>query len=235
MKAVGIIGFKNSGKTHLVKVLAGALSGEGHKVGIVKHAHGRLNVVEKDRALYACCRELTVISDKETGSLRRGSADLEDIISETSADLVLVEGFKLDKTLPRIICYKDLKEKKQLSTGLEIGFVKIGELTAVDVKKLAAAVRRKAFKLPGINCGKCGFKTCFGLAKEIVKGKRAQRDCAYALASARVRIAGKRVAVNPFVGKALANVVRGFLQSLKGGQTPGRIEIRIDGRPGKFF
>jgi len=227
MKAVGIIGFKNSGKTHLVKALAGALSGEGYRVGIVKHAHGSLDVIDKDRALYACCRELTVVSDKETGSLRSGAEDLDDVISGMSAELVLVEGFKREKTLPRIVCYKDLKEKKRLTTGLEIGFVKTGRLTAGDVKKLAAAVRRKAFKLPGINCGKCGFKTCFGLAKEIVKGKRTRRDCDCALAPARVRIAGRRVAVNSFVGKALANVVRGFLQSLKGGQASGRIEIEV--------
>lgn len=228
MHAVAIVGFKNSGKSYLVRALAVFLKKNGSKIAIIKHAHRSIDIVDKDKPLYRCSKELTVVSDREISTLRKKTVSLEEIISGIGADYVLVEGFKQNKTLPRIVCYKNPKEKKELACGLEIGFVNNARLTNADIKKLAVTVQKKAFKLPGINCGKCGFKTCFGLAKEIVRGKKSPKDCAYAQASARLWIDGKPVFLNFFVDDIFTNVVRGFIKSLKCGRRAGKIKIEID-------
>lgn len=228
MKAIAVVGFKNSGKSYLVKALAGALKAQGCRIGIVKHAHRAIEVADKDGQLYARAREVVVVSDKEISSLRKGSAGLEEIISGMDADIVIVEGFKQNKTLPRIVCYKDNKEKAQLTLGLELGFVKTGKLSAGDVRKLASAVRKKGFKLPGEDCAKCGYKDCYELAKAIVKGKEAAGKCVYAGARARLWVGGASIPMKLFVDDILANTVRGFVKSLRGGQAAGRIKLEID-------
>lgn len=228
MKAVAVVGFKNSGKSYLVRALAGALKAQGCRVGIVKHAHRAIEVAEKDGRLYAQAREVVVVSDKELSSLRKSTAGLQDIISGMNADIVIVEGFKQDKTLPRIVCYKTPAEKAQLTLGLELGFVKTGKLGAGDVKKLAAAARKKGFKLPADNCAKCGYKNCYELAKAIVKGKEEPRKCVYTAARARLWVGGASIPMKLFVDDILVNTVRGFVKSLRGGAAPGRIKIEID-------
>lgn len=228
MKAVAVVGFKNSGKSCLVGALAGALKARGCRVGIIKHAHRAIEVADKDSRLYARAREVVVVSDKETSSLRKGTAGLQELISGMKADIVIVEGFKQDKTLPRIVCYKDRKEKAQLTLGLELGFVKTGKLGAGDVRKLAAAAREKGFKLPAEDCAKCGYKNCYELAKAIVKGKEDDHKCVYSPARARLWVGGASIPMKLFVDDILVNTVRGFVKSLRGGQAPGRIKIEID-------
>lgn len=228
MKAVAVVGFKNSGKSFLVRALAGALRAQGCRVGIVKHAHRAIEVADKDSRLYAQAREVVVVSDKEISSLRKGTAGLQEIISGMKADIVIIEGFKQDKTLPRIVCWKTPKEKAQLTLGLELGFVKTGKLSAGDVRALASAARKKGFKLPGEDCGKCGYKNCCELGKAIIKGKEDARKCVYAPSRARLWVGGASIPMKSFVDDILVNTVRGFVKSLRGAQAPGRIKLEID-------
>ncbi len=227
MKAVAIVGFKNSGKSYLVKALAKILRRQGFSVGIIKHAHAPLDIVEKDRPFYACADTVAIIADRQVSTLRKASLRLEEILAQTNTDFILVEGFKQHKTLPRIVCYNSLKEKKELSCGLEIGFVKNGDISDIDVKKLAKVITGKAFKLPGIDCGKCGFKTCFDLAKEIVRQKQKPSACVYSNSKARLWLDDKPIFLNFFVEDIFRNVVSGFVSSLKGAKKTGKIKIEI--------
>ncbi len=52
MKAVGIIGYKKSGKTTLGVRLAKELAGMGHRVGVVKHASCAIDFAEADTSKY---------------------------------------------------------------------------------------------------------------------------------------------------------------------------------------
>jgi molybdopterin-guanine dinucleotide biosynthesis protein B len=229
MKTVAIIGFKKSGKTTLLTALSSRLKQQGYRVGIVKHCHGPLDITEKDRLFFSDAVRVAVVSDNQTSVITRRSEKLADILAGFDADYVLVEGFKQEKTLPRIVCYSTPKEKKELSCGLEIGFVKNGALRDTTVKKLAGEIIRKGFKLPGADCGRCGSKTCFNLAKGIVAGKQKPGACVYAHSKSRLWINGKPIALNLFVDGLLQNVIGGFVRSLKGAEKIKKIVVEIPG------
>ena len=51
LKVVGIIGYKNSGKTTLIQALAHELAGRGHEVAVIKHTSHHLDLPGKDTAV----------------------------------------------------------------------------------------------------------------------------------------------------------------------------------------
>lgn len=229
MKAVAIVGFKNRGKSNLVLKLTEALKKKGYTLGIVKHCHGKINIAEKDKPFAQYAKEVVITSDKEISRFSKKFLSLEDIVSNLNRDYVLVEGFKQNKTLPRIVCFKTEKEKKQLSCDLEIAFVKKKDsFIEKNITKLVSLVEKKAFKLPNINCKKCGFNACYDLAKEIVKGKRNISDCIALQNQSKVWIDDNLVSINPFVSDILKNILWGFLLSLKGVKKLGRLRIEIE-------
>jgi len=84
----------------------------------------------------------------------------------------------------------------------------------------------KSFKLPNLNCGGCGYKDCYGLAREIVKGNKTLKDCSSLESSTLVKVDGKIVPMNPFIAKIIKNTITGLLSPLKG-FVKGDIEIKI--------
>src|SRR5512137_2590787 len=103
MHVYGIVGRKNSGKTHLVTRLVSAATRRGLVVSTVKHAHHTLDVDQpgKDSWLHreAGAREVIVASASRWALLHelRGAPEptLDELLSRLGAcDLVLVEGFK---------------------------------------------------------------------------------------------------------------------------------------------
>jgi len=51
LKVVGIVGYKNSGKTTLTNALARELTGRGHQVAVIKHTSHHLDLSEKDTVI----------------------------------------------------------------------------------------------------------------------------------------------------------------------------------------
>jgi molybdopterin-guanine dinucleotide biosynthesis protein B len=103
MLVYGIVGRKNSGKTHLVTRLIAAARGRGLAVSSVKHAHHAFDVDQpgKDSYLHreAGATEVIVSSALRWALLHehRGApeATLPELLARLSpCDLVLVEGFK---------------------------------------------------------------------------------------------------------------------------------------------
>jgi len=87
-------------------------------------------------------------------------------------------------------------------------------------------VEEKAFKLPNLNCGGCGYETCYEMAREIVKGNKSMEDCVSLQPATKVKIDGKLMPMNPFISELVESTVRGLLSPLKG-FSKGRIEIKI--------
>jgi molybdopterin-guanine dinucleotide biosynthesis protein B len=115
-----------------------------------------------------------------------------------------------------------------MASGLEIAVFGPGE--SAQAKKLdrtAAAVLRRGFVLPGVNCHKCGFRTCAGLAAAIVAGKRKAADCTVLDETTRLVIDGQTVALSPFVADILKSTCWGFVKSLKG-VTRGNVRIEFE-------
>jgi molybdopterin-guanine dinucleotide biosynthesis protein MobB len=103
MRVYGIVGRKNTGKTHLVTRLVRAAAQRGLKVSTVKHAHHAFDVDQpgKDSYLHreAGASEVLVSSATRWALLHehRGAPEpgLPELLARLSpCDLVLIEGFK---------------------------------------------------------------------------------------------------------------------------------------------
>jgi len=176
MKIIGIIGYKKSGKTTLLVELARELKTRGRTVASVKSVSEHIDLPGTDTAKH---REFTIqtvaVSPNETAIFYSESKKLDEILTYLNADYILIEGFKSEKTYPKIICTKPGESAESLMDGLEICLVSLED--KVDIKRIADLVEDKAFKLPGLNCKVCGYESCYELAREIVKGKNTVDDC----------------------------------------------------------
>ena len=110
MKAIAIVGRKNSGKTQLILRVIPELSARGLRVSTVKNAHHHnleFDHPGKDSYLHraAGATEILVVSDDEWAIVGRHAPrpSLQDLLRKLSpCDLVLVEGYKSEISLPRI-------------------------------------------------------------------------------------------------------------------------------------
>lgn len=239
MKAIGIVGYKKSGKTTLLLKLAEELTGRGYQVAAIKHISEDIDIANSDTAKYKdYLYQAAAITTEESVLYLKSKNSLEEVLKYLEADIVLIEGFKKEKTFPKIVCLRKENEKTELFAGLQLctasifppntscDFSTFNILKTEDIKEMADMVIEKSFKLPNLNCGACGYQDCYGLAQEIVKGNRTIDDCPSLEPSTLVKVSGKIISMNPFIAKILKNTIIGLLSSLKG-FTKGNIEIKI--------
>jgi molybdopterin-guanine dinucleotide biosynthesis protein B len=107
---IGIVGWKNSGKTTLIEGLVAALARDGLRVATVKHTHHELRAhdgaTDGERHARAGAVKTAVISPSQwelAGELMSNPAPALDEVAERlgPADLVLIEGFK-SAPIPKI-------------------------------------------------------------------------------------------------------------------------------------
>jgi molybdopterin-guanine dinucleotide biosynthesis adapter protein len=107
---IGIVGWKNSGKTTLIEGLVAALARDGLRVATVKHTHHELRAhdgaTDGERHARAGAVKTAVISPSQwelAGELMSNPAPTLDEVAERlgPADLVLIEGFK-SAPIPKI-------------------------------------------------------------------------------------------------------------------------------------
>ena len=239
MKVIGITGYKKSGKTTLTLKLSNELTNRDYKVALVKHIDKDLDLINSDTSKYKeGLTQVAAITPKDAVFFMKNKTNLEEIIKYLKADIILVEGFKREKTFPKIVCLREESEKAELLDGLQLcsaGFAsqelnpKLHDFDISkdeDIKKIANIVVEKSFKLPNLNCGECGYQDCYGLAREIVKGNKTLDDCPSLEPSTLVKVDGKIISMNPFISKIVKNTIIGLLSSLKG-FIKGDIEIKI--------
>ena len=103
MKIVGIVGWKNSGKTYFVSKIIKKLKIKNYRVASIKHAHHEFDIDHKDTDSYihrkAGSTQVIVSSSKrwvkitELNNLKEQTLNyLLNQLSDT--DIVIVEGFK---------------------------------------------------------------------------------------------------------------------------------------------
>jgi molybdopterin-guanine dinucleotide biosynthesis protein B len=114
MRVYGIVGRKNTGKTHLVARLVRAATARGLLVSTVKHAHHAFDIDQPGKDSYvhreAGAHEVVVTSAQRWALLHENRGDAEATLPELLAllspcDLVLVEGFK-SGTHPKLEVYR---------------------------------------------------------------------------------------------------------------------------------
>lgn len=107
---IGIVGWKNSGKTTLAVRLIETFSARGFRVASIKHAHHSFQIDENDtdsaRHRRAGSTQVAIVSQKrwalvtETGAA--GEPDFDEVVAMLQpADLIIVEGYKT-AAIPKI-------------------------------------------------------------------------------------------------------------------------------------
>ncbi|WP_299648097.1 molybdopterin-guanine dinucleotide biosynthesis protein B [uncultured Tateyamaria sp.] len=105
MKIYGVVGWKNAGKTGLMERLVTEITGRGHTVSTVKHAHHTFDVDHPGKDSYrhriAGASEVLLASRNRVALMQelreQDEPTLEDLLQRLSpVDLVLVEGYKRD-------------------------------------------------------------------------------------------------------------------------------------------
>jgi len=124
MKLVGIVGYKDSGKTTLARALAKELTARGHRVAAVKHTSHQIDLAGKDTALLLeAAGQVAIVSAGATGVFWRKAMSLDDILAYLDADVVLVEGLKAQQDYPKIACLRGLPDDCDLIDNLTIAAV----------------------------------------------------------------------------------------------------------------
>jgi len=249
-RVVGIVGYKNSGKTTLTHALARELITRGHEVAVIKHLSHHLDLPGKDTAiLKETVGQVGFISPQESGIFWNKPLSLENIAPYLEADIILVEGFKTENTYPKIVCLRGQPDDRDLFNGLaicavlpppsqggagrgshgladQIDGVDVPFLGRDEVSKIADLVEQKAFKLPNLDCGGCGHERCYDMACEIVAGTGSVEDCVSLQPATEVKIDGQPMPINPFISRIVRGTILGMLSSLKGFRR-GKIELSI--------
>lgn len=228
MKAIGIVGFKKSGKTTLALKIAKGLNDKNYRVAVIKHSSTEVQhrLSDTDKFLKEIGK-VVLITPESTEIMLNEQWDLNQIVPLLSADFLIIEGFKNLKYFPKIYCLKEEKEKALLDDGLglftasmdsslkEKGVVDYLITEEKDLSEMAAQIEEKGFFLPDANCAKCGYENCYGLARAIVKGEESAQKCTYAQEYISVKINGKAVSLNLFMAKLYQSLLYGMLAPLK--------------------
>ncbi len=228
MKAIQIVGYKGSGKSTLARKLANGLRARGHTVSILKHAHHDLSLKEKDAMQAAeASRYLVAAPSLSVLHLPGGMSFLE-CVPFVQASFLVVEGFKEVTAMPRIVCAKTVEDREALTIGLEIDFWQPADWDSTDrIQAIVAKAAEKGFLFPALDCDRCGYPTCGGLAKAVLAGDKTVADCPPARRTTHVTINDREVSLSPFVASILQGTFAGFLGRLKGVE-PGKVVVTFD-------
>lgn len=234
MKAVSIVGPKNSGKTTLGLELARHFKKMGLTVAAAKFSHHGFGWHDSDTTEYAkTCDAVAGLGPDETFVHWTDQRFLPDILPLLTADVLIVEGGKQLGYLPRILCLRgDLKDGTDWLAP-ELAIATYGDETIEGVPSLdsivalAETVLEKGFFLPGMDCETCGRPDCKTLAAEIIKGTITTDACLAMHNSIEVDINGAPLGMKPFVEDLVSAAIREMLRTLKG-YSPGKATIKLD-------
>ncbi|WP_147821227.1 molybdopterin-guanine dinucleotide biosynthesis protein MobB [Salidesulfovibrio onnuriiensis] len=234
MRAISIIGPKKSGKTTLGVRLAEELRCRGLRVAAAKSTHHGFDGQDTDTTQYAeHCTGVVGLGPEESFVRWPENKGLTNMLPFVDADILLVEGMKQAGWLPRILVLDAIPQEGLEWLGPELAVAVYGNLDikgippVETVQELADIVEKKAFMLPGLDCGACGRTDCRSLAAAIVADEAKIEDCTSLGADLSVEINGVKLGINPFVQDFTAAAIRALLRQLKG-YAPGQAVIKLD-------
>ncbi len=128
MKTIGVIGWKNSGKTTLVSKLVDYFSSLNLKVGVIKHAHHSFDIDHPNTDSYKIRKsgayKTTIVSNKRLAFIEEraddNEIDLKSIIDmNKDCQILILEGFKKNKDIPKIEVFLKKNKKEHLYKNVE--------------------------------------------------------------------------------------------------------------------
>ncbi len=249
---------RSRGKTGLGAELVARLVKMGCRVAVVKHAHGGIDVADKDSYKYmeAGASQVVLSSPEATAVFTMSPVeDLGELVAllDPRYFIVVAEGFKKSKLGKRLIVALSPEELDQLGCNpgdtLAVVSDNYGVLEAAaargcrayrfsQVYELARAVREDALAkayslLPGLDCARCGVSSCRVFAHSVLRGERSIGDCSV-YADFRLVVDGNVVALNPYVKNVFMKTIQALIETLKGVKKyPERVEISFRRRSGE--
>ncbi len=215
---VAIYGHSDSGKTGLIVELVRKLDKEGLRVCTVKHSPEGTSLDKEGKDTWRHRQggsRLTVLStETETAFLVPGELKLEEIVralgSLEDPDLVLAEGYK-EEDLPKI-AVGEIAPRDNTIHRYE------GDIAALrEVIQQVMEVKEIENELPGLNCGRCGYENCSGLAGAIYHGQEEMDDCVVRKGGrVRLKVDGEEVPLENFPARFVEGGLKGMLGALKG-------------------
>ena len=210
---VSIVGKSDSGKTTLIEKIVPELIRRGYRVITVKHdLHGfEIDKEGKDswRHKLAGAHGVIISSPQKVALIRDVDKDmsLEELRDSFGgdADLILSEGYKRD-VQPKIEVFRE-EEHEELLCTKEDNLVGIASNRPFDI---------------GVPC--LDIDDVKGIVN-LIESKFLKGDQREEIA---LRISGRRIPLSPFVERFLIRTIKGMISSLKGAESPQRIEIKID-------
>ena len=206
-RAIGVAGWKDSGKTLVVERLVASLTRRGFGVGTVKHVHEAVSLqpAAKDsgKHLDAGAEIALALGDGLMVLGTHVDADLETAASRylSLCDIIVVEGFK-HAEIPKVVV---------VSGSDDI----LGETENV----VAVVYRDEApGAYPAYTADQIEALTDFLFEKEVLKPPGR---------GATLLVNGKPVPINEFVQTSLAGVIRGFITALHDIETPSTIQLNV--------
>jgi len=128
VKTIGVIGWKNSGKTTLVSKLVDYFSSLNLKVGVIKHAHHSFDIDHPNTDSYKIRKsgafKTTIVSNKRLAFIEEraddNEIDLKSIIDmNKDCQILILEGFKKNKDIPKIEVFLKKNKKEHLYKNVE--------------------------------------------------------------------------------------------------------------------
>ncbi len=218
---LGFCGESKSGKTTMISEILKKLAND-YRIAVVKHTSHGVDLQGKDSRIFRNAGASEVVLIGEEIVRFQNSASLFSVLKSLSDyDIVLVEGFKKEKFLPKV-CF-----------GMRCDNCVLIDPTLDDVLKYIDTemkVERILKKLPNFNCGECGHRNCEEMARAIYRGEDKFENCRYwnpnALIS--VKVNGKDIYMGKFAQDVVINTITGLLSSFKGVKEIKNVEIKID-------
>jgi molybdopterin-guanine dinucleotide biosynthesis protein B len=229
---------RGRGKTYIASQIVLKLKLKGYIVGVVKHhAHGDIDVVNKDSFIYRDAGADIVILSSERGGaifIPRWVDDLRRVLSFINTPIVIVEGFKGSDIGDTIVIAENLKEAEELSKRVknvigvvvknsdvkkpEEGMQAMQQFTFNEIERLVNFIENRALEFIEnqtlrTNCKYCGFENCKAFAKAFAMGKTSW--CPVAL-DVKLIVDDKVITLSPFVKRILKSTIEGLISSLKG-------------------
>lgn len=109
MKAIGFIGYSDSGKTTLIEKLVALFGARGLRVAAIKHAHHGFDMDRPGKDSYryreAGAQQVLIATAQRWALLTETvrPATLEEVLAQLApCDLAVIEGFRSEGDIPRI-------------------------------------------------------------------------------------------------------------------------------------
>lgn len=178
-----------------------------------------------------------------------------DMAQRFNVNVLLLEGFSSsvmdDGSIGKIICVRSLEEYEEYKRSIKgdiIAFcsfqtlgepiLRISEDSQILIEKTIKFIEKISEiqeilkSLAGLNCGKCGRKTCEELAEEIFLGKASPNECFSISLMPKLRVKlivdGGETPLKPFTSEFIRRTVLAMISSLKNVSIEGDEEIRIE-------